>query len=67
MKREIKRFWKMLESNRFIKSTNSITDEVEIIDGGIVDMEATIQINGEFDKEAIDNWLYEHLKDNLKS
>lgn len=64
MEKEIESFWKMFENSRFVKSTNSVTDKVEIIDGGIVDMEATIQINGEFDKHEIDNWLYENLKDN---
>lgn len=50
-------FWKMLEANQFVKSTNSVTDEVEEYPPAIVDMEATVKINGEFDKYAIDEWL----------
>jgi hypothetical protein len=52
-----KDFWKMLESNQFVKSTNSVTDEVEEYPSAIVDMEAIVKINGEFDKYAIDEWL----------
>ena len=50
-------FWKMLEANQFVKSTNSITDQVEEYPPAIQDMEATVRINGEFDKYAIDEWL----------
>ena len=50
-------FWKMLEANQFVKSTNSITDQVEEYQPAIQDMEATVRINGEFDKYAIDEWL----------
>ena len=60
----INEFWKMLENNQFVKSTNSVTDEVEEFPPAIQDMEAVVKINGEFDKHAIDNWLYENLKDN---
>lgn len=64
MKEEIDAFWKMLDSNRFVKSTDSISGESKMEEGGIVDMEATVRINGEFDKHAIDDWLYENLKEN---
>lgn len=64
MEKEIEKFWKMLESNQFIKSTNSVTDEVEEYPPAIVDMEEIVKINGEFDKRAIEDWLYENLKDN---
>jgi hypothetical protein len=60
----IEEFWKMMEANQFIKSTNPVTDEVEEYPPAIQDMEATIMINGEFDKHAIEDWLYENLKDN---
>ena len=50
-------FWKMLEANQFVKSTNSITDQVEEYPPAIQVMEATVRINGEFDKYAIDEWL----------
>ena len=53
----VEKFWKMLSANQFIKSTNSVTDEVEEYPPAIVDMEATVAINGEFDKYAIDEWL----------
>ena len=54
---KILEFWKMLEANQFVKSTNSITDQVEEYPPAIQDMEATVRINGEFDKYAIDEWL----------
>lgn len=63
MREEIREFWKMLENNQFVKSTNSITDEVEEFPPAIQDMEAIVKINGEFDKHAIEDWLYENLKD----
>jgi broad-specificity NMP kinase len=64
MEQEIEAFWKMLDNSQFVKTTDSITGEVEVHPEAIVDMEATVRINGEFDKEAINDWLYEHLKDN---
>ena len=54
---EQEKFWEMLENNRFVKSTDSITDREEILNGGVVDMEAIVKINGEFDKYAIDAFL----------
>ena len=54
-------FWKMLESNQFVKSTNSITDQLEEYPPAIQDMEAVIAIHGEFDKYAIDEWLTETI------
>lgn len=47
----------MLAANQFVKSTNSLTDEVKEYPPAIVDMEATVSINGEFDKYAIDEWF----------
>jgi hypothetical protein len=47
----------MLDDVAFVKSTNSVTGEVQEYPPAIVDMEATVKINGEFDKEAIDDWL----------
>ena len=54
---KILEFWKMLEANQFVKSTNSITDQVEEYPPAIQDMEATVRINGEFDKYAINEWF----------
>lgn len=54
---KVKEFWEMLESNQFVKSTNSMIDEVEEFPPAIQDMEAVVKINGEFDKYAIDEWL----------
>jgi len=53
----VEAFWKMLASNQFVKSTNSVTDKVEEHPPAIVDMEAIVAIHGEFDKYAIDEWL----------
>lgn len=55
--RAISDFWKMLSANQFVKSTNSITDKAEEYPPAIVDMEATVSINGEFDKYAIDEHI----------
>jgi len=55
--KKIVEFWKMLESNQFVKSTNSITNQVEEYPPAIQDMEAIVKINGEFDKYAIEEWL----------
>lgn len=55
-------FWEMMEQNQFVKSTNSITDEVKEYPPAIVDMEATVAIHGEFDKYAIDDWLHHQLQ-----
>ena len=51
------RFWKMLADNAFVKSINSITDEVKEYPPAITDMEAIVAIHGEFDKHAIEEWL----------
>jgi hypothetical protein len=58
----LEEFWKMLEDCRFIQSTDSITDEVIEIDGGIEDMEAVVRINGEFDKYDIEKFLTNALE-----
>lgn len=47
----------MLADNAFVKSTNSVTDEVEEYPPAITDMEAIVAIHGEFDKYAIEEWL----------
>lgn len=56
-------FLKMMESNQFVKSTNSITDEIQEYPPAIVDMEAIVSINGEFDKYAIDEWFIKKDKE----
>ena len=42
-----------LEDKAFIKSTNSVTGEVELFGHPIADMEATIRICGEWDREDL--------------
>lgn len=56
------RFWKMMKQNQFVKSTNSVTYQVEEYPPAIVDMEATVSIYGEFDKYAIDEWFHQELQ-----
>ena len=60
------RFWKMMSDNQFIKSTNSITDEIVEYPPAITDMEAVVEINGEFDKYAIENWLEQEISQALE-
>lgn len=45
----------------FVKSTNSITDEVKELNPVIEDMEAVIKINGEFDREDLINLLISRM------
>ncbi len=49
-----KKLWKIFNDHQFISSTDSITDEVENFPDAITDMEATIRINGEFDKDDLE-------------
>jgi len=42
----------------FIKSTNSVTGEEEDMENDIKDMEGTILIKGEFDREDIKSLLH---------
>lgn len=60
MEKRIEEFWKMFDNNQFIKSTDSITDEV-IEYPPIEYMGEIVKINGEFDKTEIDNWLKNNL------
>jgi len=62
MSKKAEKFWKMFEGMAFVKTTNSITGEVEENPTPLMDMESTIGISGEFDKIAIDEWLEENLK-----
>lgn len=50
-------FLKALDDIAFVKSTNSVTDEVEHYPPAVTDMEATIRINGEFDREDLKNLI----------
>lgn len=50
-------FLDALRQNVFVKSTNSVTDEVEEMDNTIEDMEAIIKISGEWDREDLKNIL----------
>lgn len=49
--------WKKIDDCGFVKSTNSVTGKQEMLDPIVNDMEATIEIRGEFDKYAIEEWL----------
>ena len=59
--KKIEEFWKTMESMQFIKTTNSFTDEVEEFPPAIKDMEAIVDIRGEFDKYGIEDWLKQAL------
>ena len=50
-----KEFWKMLREMRLTDPDKIDTDK------GIIDMEAVIRIEGDFDKYGIDDFLREHL------
>lgn len=50
-------FLKDLESLAFVKSTNSVTGEVEHLNPVVEDMEAVIKISGEWDREDLKNLL----------
>lgn len=53
----LEKFLGYLTQNVFVKSTNSITDEVEELTPKILDMEAIITISGEWDREDLKNIL----------
>ena len=46
-------FLRALDDIAFVKSTNSVTGEVEEFPRAVTDMEATIRISGEFDREDL--------------
>lgn len=46
-----------LEQIAFVKSTNSVTGEVQEYPPAVEDMEAVIKINGEFDREDLKNFI----------
>ncbi len=50
-------FLEALRDIAFVKSTNSVTGEVQKVDADIVDMEAIIKINAEFDREELKSIL----------
>jgi hypothetical protein len=50
---------KGLDKNVFVKSTNNVTGEEEHLEPVIEDMEATIAISGEWDREDLKNILAE--------
>jgi len=60
------KFWKKFEENRFIQSTDSVTDEIQEIDGYVTDMEAIIKLRGEFDKYAIEDFIESILEEQKK-
>ena len=55
--RLLKGFLLDLQAHVFVKSTNSVTGEVEILPSVVEDMEAIIKINGEWDREDLKNIL----------
>ena len=58
MEETLSRFLKGLDAIAFIKSTDSITGEVELMDPVISDQEAIIVIKGEFDREDLKELLH---------
>lgn len=58
--------WKKFEENRFIQSTDSVTDEIQEIDGYVTDMEAIIKIKGEFDKYGVESFVKSILEEQKK-
>ncbi len=50
-------FLKGLDEIAFVKSTNSVTGEVEEFPAATEDMEATIRICGEFDREDLKDFI----------
>lgn len=57
----LKSFLTALDDLAFVKSTNSVTGEVEEYPPATEDMEAVIKINGEFDREDLKNMLDERF------
>ena len=55
--RMLKSFLEGLNEIAFIKSTNSITGEVEEFPTATEDLEAVIRIKGEFDREDLKNFI----------
>lgn len=62
---ELERVLIGLHNLSFIKSTNSITDEEEILHPVVQDMEATIRISGEFDREDLKD-LFSKKREDFK-
>lgn len=56
--KKLRWFLNQLEKNVFVKSINSTTGEEEKLSFEILDMEATIRINGEWDREDLKSILY---------
>jgi hypothetical protein len=50
-------FLRALDDIAFVKRTDSVTDEVEHYPPAVTDMEATIRISGEFDREDLKNLI----------
>lgn len=51
-------FLQNLDKLAFVKSTNSVTGEVEEFPKAVEDMEDTIKICGEFDREGLKDFIY---------
>lgn len=47
----LQKFLEVLDKNVFVKSTNSVTGEVESLNPAVEDREGTIYISGEWDRE----------------
>lgn len=50
-------FLKGLENLAFVKSTDSVTGEVEEFRPAVEDMEAVIRISGQWDREDLKNFI----------
>jgi len=58
----LERFLKEFGDLAFVQSINSVTDEVEEYPPAIQDLEAIIQIQGEWDREDLKEYLWSILK-----
>lgn len=57
------RFWKAFEGAQIVRSTNSVTGEVETYPNAIEDQEETIVIHGQFDAQTIRDALASQRKE----
>lgn len=64
--RLLRGFLERLSESVFLRSTNSVTDEVEHLNPKILDMEAIIEISGQWDREELKEILLSLLSPNTK-
>lgn len=58
-------FLESLQNLVFVKQTNSVTGDEELMENSIKDYEATIEIKGEWDREDLKDILF-NLKSKIK-